>query len=99
MPIKVIALGPRSRTGTVALAVCIVAIGGVLLVVGFTLLLALAALGAVAGIGTMIYRRLTRRGAVRAPLDAEPVYRLDPRMEVHAPDTQTIRPLPPAPDQ
>jgi hypothetical protein len=98
MQIRLIGLHGRSRAGTIALAAAVIAIGGVLLVVGFTLLLALAAVGVVAGIGTMLYRRLTGRGALRAPIATEPAFQLDPRMEVHAPDARTLRPLPPASD-
>jgi hypothetical protein len=98
MHIRLIGLRPRSRAGAVALGVGIAAIVAVVIALAFTLFLVLAAVGAVAGVGTLLYRRLFGRGALRASAPHEPAFRLDPRLEVHAADARAVRPLPPAPN-
>jgi hypothetical protein len=98
MHIRLIGLRPRSRAGAIVLGVGIVAILAVVVALAFTLFLALAAVGTVIGVGTLLYRRLFGRGALRAPGGHEPAFRLDPRLEVHARDAREVRPLPPAPN-
>jgi hypothetical protein len=98
MHIRLIGLRPRSRAGAIVLGVGIVAILAVVVALAFTLFLALAAVGTVIGVGTLLYRRLFGRGALRAPGVHEPAFRLDPRLEVHARDAREVRPLPPAPN-
>jgi hypothetical protein len=63
MEFRVISVRPRTTVGTVATGVAIVAVGAALLVVGATLLLGVAVIGATAGAATLVYRRLTGRGA------------------------------------
>ena len=98
MHIRLIGLRPRSRAGAIALGVGLVAILAVVVALAFTLFLALAAVGTVIGIGTLLYRRLFRRAALPTPGVHEPAFRLDPRLEVHARDASEVRPLPPAPN-
>ena len=101
MHIRLIGLRPRNRAGAIVLGVAIVAILAVVVALAFTFFLALAAVGTVIGIGTLLFRRLFGRGALHAPgMHApgvhEPAFRLDPRLEVHAQDAREVRPLPPA---
>ena len=98
MHIRLIGLRPRSRAGAIVLGVGIVAILAVVVALAFTLFLALAAVGTALGVGTLLYRRLFRRGALGAPSGHEPAVRLDPRLEVHARDAREVGPLPPAPN-
>lgn len=82
MYIRTFQLVPRSRAGNVALLAAVVGLGAVLVVFGLALLLTLAAVGAVAGIATLAWRRLTgRRPAVAPP---ERTFVLDPRLEIPA---------------
>jgi hypothetical protein len=78
---RIVRLNITNRPGAIALAIAAVAIGGVFLVVGLTLLLSLVALGAVVGTGLVLYHKLTGRLPGRAPARAEPDA-LDPRREV-----------------
>jgi hypothetical protein len=75
------------------------AVGGVLFVLGLTLILGLLAAGAVVGTGIMLVRRLTgasRRDRERLEAmmrDAQPgAFGLDPRMEVLPPQPSPRRP-------
>lgn len=94
-------LTARSRASAFALAVAVIALGGVFLVFGLVLLVGLAAIGTVLGAGVMAYHRLTgrwprflRRGAPSRPA-------LDPSREVFPETTPPRRgepsdePLPP----
>ena len=101
MQFRLIGLRPRSRAGTAALVVGGVALLAVVIVAAFTLFLALAAVGVVVGAGAMIRRRLFGRGAPPEPVAharAASTFGLDPRLEVHAPDANALRPLPPVRD-
>ena len=84
-------LTARSRASAFALAVAVVALGGVFLVFGLVLLVGLAAVGTVLGAGVMAYHRLTgkwprflRRGAPSRPA-------LDPSREVFPENTSSQR--------
>ena len=78
---RIIRLNVANRPGAVALAIAAVAVGGVFLVVGLTLLLSLVALGAVVGTGLVLYHKLTGRLPGRRHQEARPDS-LDPRREV-----------------
>ena len=95
--VKVVSLGTKSPLAFWAMAIAAIAVGGTLLVVGFTLLLGLLAAGAVIGGGVMLVRRLTgadrrdRERAVAMMRDAERAaqlerHGLDPSMEVRPPE-------------
>lgn len=58
---RLLLVQPRSRAGAIAFAIAVLAIGGVFIVFGLVLLLALAAAGTVLGAGILLYRRLTGR--------------------------------------
>jgi hypothetical protein len=58
---RLLIVQPRSRAGAIAFAIAVLAIGGVFIVFGLVLLLALAAAGTVLGAGILLYRRLTGR--------------------------------------
>lgn len=95
---RIIHIQPRSRAGALALGAGVVIAGAVLLVVGLSLLLALAAGGVIAGTGYALYRRITgqRRGRMPGSRRGAAALGLDPRLEVHPPDEQK-RHLPPRP--
>ena len=87
MQIHTFAIRPRSRAANVALLVAVIGVGALVVVLGLTLLLALAAVGTVAGLATLAWRRLTGRSRTvpqAPPLDR--AHGLDPRLEVRAPD-------------
>jgi hypothetical protein len=58
---RLLIVQPRSRAGAIAFAIAVLASGGVFVVFGLVLLLALAAAGTVLGAGIVLYRRLTGR--------------------------------------
>jgi hypothetical protein len=58
---RLLLVQPRSRAGAIVFAIAALAIGGVFVVFGLVLLLALAAAGTVLGAGILLYRRLTGR--------------------------------------
>ena len=99
--IKVVSIAPRSRVAFWTMAVAAVAVGGVLVVLGLTLLLGLIAAATVLGVGTMLIRRLTGRsrpdaGVFEAGLRHAQMGRhgLDPSKEVFPPGAADTR-LPP----
>ena len=99
--IKVVSITPRNRLAFWTMAVAAVAVGGVLVVLGLTLLLGLVAAATVLGVGTVLVRRLTGRSnpnadALAAALRQAQTGRhgLDPAKEVFPPG-QTGTSLPP----
>ena len=97
MQFRLIGLRPRSRAGTAALVIGGVALLAIVIVAAFTLFLALAAVGTVVGLATIVRRHLF--GARPEPVPHahhEAAFGLDPRMEVRAPDANALRPLPPS---
>ena len=82
MYIRAFQLTPRSRAGNVALLAAVVGLGAVFVVFGLALLLTLAAVGVVAGVATLAWRRLTGRRPTVAP--PERTFVLDPRLEIPA---------------
>src|SRR5688500_17865332 len=100
--IKVVTVAPRSRVAFWTMAVAAVAVGGVLVVLGLTLLLGLIAAATVLGIGTVLVRRLTGRSrsgtsAVEAAMRHAQMQRhgLDPSKEVFPPGAHDTRIPPP----
>lgn len=90
----------RSKAGAIALAIAVIALGGVFVVFGLVLLLSLAAVGTVIGAGVMAYHKLTGRWP--RSLRAQPAQKqtLDPSQEVfpsrHPSPTHNDRLPPPA---
>lgn len=82
MYIRAFQLAPRSRVANVALLAVVVGLGAVFVVFGLALLLTLAAVGTVAGIATLAWRRLTGHRPSVAPPERTVV--LDPRLEIPA---------------
>lgn len=78
---------PRSRAGTIALAIAAVAIGGVFVVFGFLLLVALAAAGVAITTGVLLYRRITGRLPRFLRASAPPARRPPGELEVFPDDT------------
>ena len=93
---RVFHIRPTSRVGTVALGAAIIVVGGVLVVVGTTILLALGVAAAVVGTGVVAWRRLTGRGAPGAPEPLARSERLDPSLEVFPDQSPDARRLPPS---
>lgn len=54
-------ISTRSRAGAIALAVAVIALGGVFVVFGLVLLVLLAAAGTAVAVGVSLYRRITGR--------------------------------------
>ena len=89
---KVYSVTIRNGAGTIALATGIVAIGVVLLTVGFALLASLAVVGGVLGAGFGLYHRL-RGGRPALPRGAgRNQSGLDPTLEVQPMQPALIRP-------
>lgn len=80
-------ISTRSRASAIALAIAIIALGGVFLVFGLVLLVSLAAVGTVLGAGLMAYHRLTGRWPRFLRQSAAPRRTLDPTREVFPEDT------------
>jgi len=76
---RIVRINVRSRAAAAALGVAALAAGGVLLAFGLTLLAGAAVVGAVAGGGLLLYRRLTGRTPRRGP---RATHGLDPSLEV-----------------
>ena len=72
----------RSKAGALALAIAVIALGGVFVVFGLVLLLSLAAVGMVIGAGVMAYRKLTGRWPRSLRPQPAPTRTLDPSQEV-----------------
>ena len=70
----------RGRAAAIAMGIAALVVGGVLLVLGVTLLLGLLVAGVVLGAGVLAYRRLTGRRLT--PRDTNPRRDLDPALEV-----------------
>ena len=95
-------ISTRSRAGAIALAVAVVALGGVFIVFGLVLLVVLAAAGTALAAGVGLYRRLTgrwprflrqgeaRRTALDPALEVQPGHGTSRRGTQH-----NERPLPP----
>jgi hypothetical protein len=84
-------LTARSRASAFALAVAIIALGGVFLVFGLVLLVGLAAVGTVLGAGVMAYHRLTGKWPRFLRRGSPPRPALDPSREVFAENTSRRR--------
>jgi hypothetical protein len=105
MQFRVITIRPKSPVATVAVGTAIVVAGVALLAVGTALLVGVAAVGATAGVATLVYRRLTGRGSpdvdrVRQSTDSAvrgARLGLDPRLEIQPPppSSTTDHRLPP----
>ena len=80
-------ISTRSRAGAIALAIAVIALGGVFLVFGLVLLAGLAAVGTVLGAGLMAYHRITGRWPSFLRQSAAPRRTLDPAHEVFPEDT------------
>ena len=82
-------LSVRGRAAAIAMGIAALVVGGVLLVLGVTLLLGLLVVGVVLAVGLLAYRRLTgRRGFGLRGASARRA--LDPALEVF-PDDATGR--------
>ncbi|HEY9516832.1 MAG TPA: hypothetical protein VIQ74_14235 [Gemmatimonadaceae bacterium] len=92
MMYRVINITPRNRAAAIALAVAAIFVGGVVLAMGLTLLLGVATVAVVGGLGVTLYRRLM--GTVRGVPPVRRAPDLDPSMEVF-PARAHSRPLPP----
>ncbi len=75
----------QNRAGAIALGRAALAVGGVFLIFGLALLIAVAVVGITLGAGVMLYRGLTGRGAPRMGATAGSA-RLDPAKEVFPAD-------------
>ena len=75
---RIVHINVRSRAAAAALGVAALVTGGVLLAFGLTLLAGAAVVGAVAGGGLMLYRRLAGRTDRHGPVR----HGLDPALEV-----------------
>ena len=93
---RVIRIRPTTRAGTVALATGVIVVGGVLVVVGATLLLALGVAAATVGTGIVAWRRLTGRGGDSPPERHGRVPPLDPSLEVFPDPAPEFPRLPPS---
>jgi hypothetical protein len=82
-------LSVRGRAAAIATGIAALVVGGVLLVLGVTLLLGLLVAGAVLGAGVLAYRRLTGRRLT--PRDTSPRRHLDPALEVFPDDAPRRR--------
>lgn len=92
MIIRIDGLGVRSRPAAIALAAAALAVGAVFVAFGIFLLLGLAAVGTIVGIGVFAFRALTGRatGHLRAPMETRD---LEPSLEVFP--SQAAAPPPP----
>jgi hypothetical protein len=72
----------RSRAGAVAMAIALVALGGIFVVFGLVLLVILAAAGTLLGAGAVAYHRLTGRWPRLFRTREPPARALDPSLEV-----------------
>ena len=90
MPEHSYRLSIRGRAAVIAMWVAALVVGGVLLVLGVTLLLGLLAVGVVLAVGLLAYRRLTgRRGFGLRGASARRA--LDPALEVFPDDAARRR--------
>lgn len=89
-------LAPRNRAAAIALVVAAIMVGGIVLALGLTLLLGVATVAVVGGLGVMLYHRLMRllRGGRAEPRGERLDPSLDPSMEVF-PAQSSSRPLRP----
>ena len=72
----------RSKAGAIALAIAVIALGGIFVVFGLVLLLSLAAVGTVIGAGVMAYHKLTGRWPRFVRTQSAQRQTLDPSQEV-----------------
>ena len=87
--VRSVFVGGRGPGGIrlIALAIAALMIGGAFLVLGLLLLTALVAVGALAGGGYLVWRRMRR--AIRGAAQDRPPLELDPTMEISAPRDAT----------
>lgn len=81
---RIIQLRTSNRASAIALGIAAVALGGVFLVFGLMLLLALAAVGTLVGAGLVLYHRLTGRLPRFLRSKSSPARSLHPELEVFA---------------
>ena len=81
--------GPTGPKGVV-LGVLLLGVGAVIVTAGLALLIVIALAGAALGAGVILYRRLTGKPIPGLPR-ADPRHRLDPNLEVFAPETPTAQ--------
>ena len=91
---RVIGVRTSSRAGALAIGVGVLVVGGILVVVGATILLTLGVAAAVIGTGVLAWRRLTGRAATTAPLPRDT--RPDPSLEIFPASDADVRRLPPS---
>lgn len=82
---RIYGLTVRNGFAAIALAIAALAVGGVFLVFGIALLIAVSIVGLTLGAGVMLYRRLTGRGVLQMDRNAWAA-RLDPAKEVFPAD-------------
>ena len=82
---RIYGLTVQNRIGAIALGIAALAAGGVFLVFGIALLVAVSVVGLTLGAGVMVYRRLTGRGVLQTGGGARAI-RLDPSKEVFPAD-------------
>jgi hypothetical protein len=90
---KVYSLTVKNRIGATLFAVAIVSLGAVFLTVGFALLMSLAVVGGVIGVGYAVYNRLSGRKQPLSRRFGQNRSDLDPSMEVRPVEPTVIRQL------
>lgn len=80
----------RNRFGAIALAIAVIALGGVFVIFGLVLLAGLAVVGTVVGAGLMLYRRLTGRWPGNLSRGGASRSALDPSREVFSNDVSSV---------
>ena len=88
--VRIYGLTVQNRAGAIALGIAALMVGGVFLIFGLALLVAVAVVGMTLGAGVILYRRLTGRGALLADT-MPPSTRLDPAKEVFPADASPQR--------
>jgi len=79
--VRIYGITVQNRVGAIALGLAALAVGGVFLIFGLALLVALAVVSITLGAGVLLYRRLTGRGSLFMGATARST-RLDPAKEV-----------------
>lgn len=78
---RIYGLAVQNRVGAIALGLAALAVGGVFLIFGLALLVAVAVVGITLGAGVLLYRRITGRGSLLMDATTRSS-RLDPAKEV-----------------
>jgi len=79
--VRIYGLAVQNRVGAIALGLAALAVGGVFLIFGLALLVAVAVVGITLGAGVLLYRRITGRGSLLMDATTRSS-RLDPAKEV-----------------